>query len=87
MSWEEQLGDKDIYVKDPGPLLTTIHMTIEKNSKRRELNADKMQYFMVKDPEFACFYLLSKTHQLLHDVSGWPVISNCGYYNGNRSSF
>ena len=45
-------------------------MTIEKNSKRRELNADKMQYFMVKDPEFACFYLLSKIHQLLHDVSG-----------------
>ena len=45
-------------------------MTIEKNSKRRELNADKMQYFMVKDPEFACFYLLSKIHQLLHDVPG-----------------
>ena len=30
---------------------------------------------MVKDPKFACFYLLQKIHKRLHDVPGRPVIS------------
>ena len=42
---------------------------------------------MVKDPKFARFYLLPKTHKRLHDVPGRSVISNCGYYTENISSF
>ena len=48
---------------------------------------DTIKYFMVKDPKFVRFYLLSKMHKQLIDVPGWPVISNCGYYTGNISSF
>ena len=42
---EEQLGDKNIYEEvcnDPGPLISTIHETIEKIRKRGDLNVDTM---------------------------------------------
>ena len=54
---------------------------------RGDMRADKIKYFMVKDPKFARFYLLPKIHKRLHDVPGRPVISNCGYYTENISSF
>ena len=87
---EEQLGDKDIceeVCNDPGPLISTIHKAIENIRKRGDLNADTIEYFMVKGPKFAHFYLLPKMHQRLRDVPGRPVISNCGYYTENISSF
>ena len=87
---ENQLGDKDIYEEvcnDPGPLISIIHEAIEKIRKRGDLNADTIKHFMVKDPKFAHFYLLPKIHKRLHDVPGRPVISNCGYYTENISSF
>ena len=71
---------------DPGPLISTIHETIEKIQKRDELNADTIKFFLVKNPTFACFYLLRKIHNRLHDVPGRPVTSNCSYYNENVSS-
>ena len=46
-----------------------------------------MEYFFNKDPKFARFYLLPKIHKQLHNVPGRPVISNCGYYMENISSF
>ena len=72
---------------DPEPLISTIHSAIGKIWKRGNLNADTIKYFMVKDPKFACFSLLPKIHKQLHDVPGRPVISNCGYYTENISSF
>ena len=87
---ENQLGDKDNYEEicnDPGPLISTIHEAIEKIRKRGNLNADTTKYFMVKDPKSARFYLLPKIHKRLHDVPCRPVISNCGYYTENTSSF
>ena len=39
------------------------------------------------DPKFARFCLLPKIHKRLHDVPGTPVISNCGFYTENISSF
>ena len=87
---EEQLGNKDIYEEvcnDPRTLISTIHEAIEKIRKRGGLNADTVKYFMVKYPKFARFYLLPKIHKRLHDVLGRPVISNCGYYTENISSF
>ena len=87
---EKQLGDQEIYEEvcnDPEPLISTIHNTIEKIRLRGDLSADTIKYFMVKDPKFACFYLLPKIHKRLYDVPGRPVISNCGYYTENISSF
>ena len=72
---------------DPGPLISTVHEAIEKIRKRGNLNADTIKYFMVKDPKFERFYLLPKIHKRLHDVPDRPVISNCGYYTKNISSF
>ena len=46
-----------------------------------------LNYFLLKDPKFARFYLLPKVHKRLYDVPGKPVISNCGFYIGNISSF
>ena len=39
------------------------------------------------DIEIPRFYLLPKIHKRLHNVPGRPVISNCGYYTENISSF
>ena len=87
---EKQLGDKEIYEEvcnDPEPIISTIHNAIEKIRLRGDLSADTIKYFMVKDPKFGSFYLLPKIHKQLHDIPGRPVISNCGYYTENISSF
>ena len=47
-------------------ILEFIHEAIERLWKRRDLNADTITYFMVKDPKFPRFYLLSKIHKQLH---------------------
>ena len=73
-SLEEKLMNMEI------PLTRGINKVIEKLRKRGDLIADTIKYFMVKDPKFARFNLLPKIHKWLHDVSGRPVISNCGYY-------
>ena len=72
---------------DSGPLISTIHKAIEKVRKRGDMNADAIKCLMVKDPTFSRFYLLPKVYKRLHDVPGWCVISNWGYYNENISSF
>ena len=46
-----------------------------------------MDYFIIKDPKFARFYLLPKIHKRLYNVPGRPVISNSGYYIENISLF
>ena len=51
------------------------------------MQKDTLDYFLVKDPKFSRFYLLPKIQKRLHDVPGRPVISNCGYYTENISSF
>ena len=79
--------DSDVYEKDPEPLISTIHRTIEKIRKRGDLKKETIKYFEVKDPKFARFYLLPKIHKRLNNVPGRPVISNCGYYTENISAF
>ena len=61
--------------------------TLEKNRTRGDFSNDSLKYFLVKDPKFARFYLFSKIHKRLHNVPGRHVISNCGFYTGNMSSF
>ena len=86
----KQLEDKEVYMEvpnDSSALVSTIFKSLEKIRKRGDLSQDTLNYFFVKDPKFARFYLLPKIHKRLHDVPGRPVISNCGFYTENISSF
>ena len=87
---EKQLGDRDVYEEVPDdsePLISSIHRTIEKIRKGRDLKKETIKYFVVKDPKFAKFYLLLKIHKRLNNAPGRPVISNCGYYTENITAF
>ena len=87
---EKQLGDGEVYEdasSDAAPLLKTINGVIAKIRKSGDLKRDTLDYFIMKDPKFARFYLLSKIQKRLHNVPGRPVISNSGYYTENISSF
>ena len=86
----KQLEDKDVYEEmrnDPTTFINTIMRALEKIKIRRDLSNDTLNYFLVKDPKFARFYLLPKIHNRLHNVPGRTVISNCGFYIENISSF
>ena len=48
--------------------------------KKIEKFIETLDHFLVKDPKFARFYLLSKIHKRIYDVSRILVILNCGYY-------
>ena len=72
---------------DPSALANTLMKALEKIRLRGGLPKGTLDYFLVKDPKFARFYLLPKIHKRLHDVPGRLVISNCGYYTENISSF
>ena len=78
----KQLYDREVYEEvpnDPNVLINTIMKALEKIRLRGDLSSDTLNYFLVKDPKFARFYLLPKIHKRLHDVPGRPVISNCGF--------
>ena len=86
----KQLEDKEVYLEvpnDSSALVSTIFKSLKKIRKRGDLSQDTLNYFLVKDPKFARFYLLPKVHKRLYDVPGRPVISNCGFYTENISSF
>ena len=86
----QQLEDKYVYKEvqnDSSILINTIMWALEKIRIRGDLSNDTLNYFLVKDPKFARFYLLPKIHKRLHNVPGRPVISNCGFYTENISSF
>ena len=86
----KQLSDEEVYeevTNDPSSLESTIFTALNKIRARGDLSADNLEYFFNKDPKFARFYLLPKIHKRLHNVPGRPVISNCGYYTENISSF
>ena len=79
---EKQLGDEEVYEEvsnDAAPLLKTINGVIAKIRKRGDLKRDTLDYFIMKDPKFARFYLLPKIYKRLHNDPGRPVISNSGY--------
>ena len=86
----KQLEDKDFYEEaqnDPSTLINTIMQALEKIRIRGNVSNDTLNYFLVKDPKFDRFYLLHKIHEHLHNVLSRPVISNCGFYTENISSF
>ena len=59
---------------------------LEKKKKQYDLPNDTRNYFLVKYPKFARFYLSPKIHKRLHNVPQKPVISNCGLCTENISS-
>ena len=61
---------------DPNVLINSIMKALEKISLRGNLSIDTVNYFLVKYPKFARFYLLPKIHKRLHEVPGRLVISN-----------
>ena len=84
-----QLDDEEVYEQtlDYLSVLANILMkALEKIRLQENLLNDTLDYFLVKDPKFARFYLLSKIRKRLHDVPGRPLISNCGYCAENISS-
>ena len=87
---QKQLGDEQVYEEvsnDATSLLKTINEVIAKIRKCGDLQRDNLDYFIMKDPKFARFYLLPKIYKRLHNSPGRPVISNSGYYTENISSF
>ena len=72
---------------EPNVLINTIMKALEKIRLRGDLSSDTLNCFFVKNPKLTKFYLLPKTHKRLHDVPCRPVISNCGFYTENISSF
>ena len=87
---EKQLGDEEVYEEvsnDAAPLLKTINEIITKIRKRGDLKRDYLGYFIMKDPKFSRFCLLTKIRKRLHDVPVRSVISISGYYTENISSF
>ena len=86
----KQLEDKDVHEEvqnDPSTLINTIMQAFKKKIRiQGNFSNDTLNYFLIKDPKFARFYLLPKI-QRLHHVPGRPVISNCGFDTENISSF
>ena len=86
----KQLEDKGIYEEvqnDPSILINNIMRALEKIKIRGDVSNDALNYFLVKDPKFARFYLSPMIHKRLHNVPGRVVISNCGFYTENIPSF
>ena len=85
----KQLEDKDVYEEVPNDssILINIMRALEKIRIRGDLPNDALNYFLVKDLKFDNFYLLPKIDKRLDNVPGRPIISNCGFYTENISSF
>ena len=90
MEAEKQLSCKETYEQassDRSFLIKTIHNTLEKIRKRGDISSGILDYFDVENTKFVRFYLLPKIGKSMYDISGRPVISNCGFYTENISAF
>ena len=62
----KQLEDKEVYLEvpnDSSALVSAIFKPLEKIRKRVDLSQDTLNYFLVRDPKFARFYLLPRVHK------------------------
>ena len=86
----KQFGDKEVYKEvpnNPSPLISAIFAVLNKIKLRGDVLKDTIDYFKVENPKFARFCLLPKIHKHLFNIPSRPVVSNCGYYTENISSF
>ena len=66
---------------DPNILINTIMRDLKKIRIQYDIYNDAHQYFLIKDPKFAMFYLLPKIHKRLHyDPGILFTFSNYGFY-------
>ena len=77
-----------VAVWDRGDYLKKAYRQLDDKEEYEQVPTDPstLDYFLVKHPKFARFYLLPKIHKRLHYVPGRPVTSNCSYYTKNISS-
>ena len=75
------------FLTTPHLFSKTINAVIAKIRRRGDLKRDNLDYFIIKNPKFARFYLRPKIHKRLHNVPSRPIISNSGKYTKNISSF
>ena len=87
----KQLGDTDVYENISGDvsgdLARRVISYLQKIKRRGDISKEVLEYFLVPEPRIGRFYLLPKIHKRLHNVPGRPVISNCGFYTENISTF
>ena len=87
MKAEKQLSCKETYEEvssDPSFLIKTIHDTLEKSG---DISSNILDYFHMENLKFGRFYLLPKIDKRMCAIPGTPVISNCGFYAENISTF
>ena len=88
---DRQLGDNSVYERIEGdaisPLIDKICHHLLKVRLNGDIDKESMNYFEMDNPRLGRFYLLPKIHKRLYGVPGRPVISNCGYYTEDISSF
>ena len=84
---EKQLQDTDIYEDTDFKKLDFVKLVEKSNTmfqslRRKNLNTEKelkcFSYQYKKSTNFGKMYLLPKIQKKLDNVSGRPVISNCG---------
>ena len=85
-----QLNDSEVYEEtsfDAQFLSDVIFRTLNKMKSKEEITDKNIEYFMVKNPRLARFYLLPKIHKRLFNVPGRPVVSHVGFHTERVSSF
>ena len=72
----KQIDNREEVPNNPNILNNTIMKALEKIHLHGGLSSDTLNCYLVKDPKFVRFYILTKIHKSLHDVPHRPVISN-----------
>ena len=83
-----QLDDKEVYEPVEADVLEVLEVLenvselvvaeLDTLVERGYINLKIKKYLTVCKPKLRRFYLLAKIDKRLENVSGWPVISNCG---------
>ena len=90
MEAEKQLSCKETYEEissNSSFLIKTIHNTLEKIQKRWDISSNVLDYFNAENPTFGRSYLRPNIHEGMYDIPERILISNCGFYTENISTF
>ena len=90
MEAQKQLSCKETYEEVSSDLFFLVKIipdTLEKIRRKGDISSNILDYFNIENPKFGRSYLLLKIHKRMYDMSGKPVISNCGFDTKNVSAF
>ena len=79
----EKLEDEDVV----SPLIKIVNSHVIRVKLREDNPSETFDYLINSYHRIGRFYLFPKILKRLHKVPGRPVISNCGYFTENISSF